>query len=309
MKGGTLPRPGPTLGDLSVTPRPAAPQVAGTTDDEREQAIAAYRAYLAQYPDTPEYQTITRRLADLMVEQAADLQAAAPASPEEATRRARKAGRYYDDAIGIYDHLLQGASDGTGRAELLYQLARALQASGQSRRSMVYLDRLIARYPDIDTRVYADAQFRRGEILFGEQSWQAAGKAYGAVVSLGESTAVYEQSLYKLGWCLIREERQAEALDVFFTLLERKLPPGADPDARLATLSPSEQALVADVLRAISLSFSSLAGVDSVSDYFHRKGRDDYEATHLPPSRRILYRTGALHRGGQCLAGPGETRS
>ena len=82
MKGATPPRPGPTLGDLSATSQPVAPQAAGTTDDERERAIAAYRAYLAQYPDSPEYQAITRRLADLMVEQAADLQAVAPASPE-----------------------------------------------------------------------------------------------------------------------------------------------------------------------------------------------------------------------------------
>jgi hypothetical protein len=40
----------------------------------REKAIMAYRDYLARYPDGPEHDRITRRLADLLVEQAADLQ-------------------------------------------------------------------------------------------------------------------------------------------------------------------------------------------------------------------------------------------
>ena len=278
-QSGTTPRPQLTLGDLSDTPRPTDPQAAAMADGNPEQAIAAYRAYLARYPHTPEYRAITRRLADLMVEQAANMQAEVPASGEALARGASKAMRYYDDAIEIYENLLQDAPEGQASAELLYQLARTLEARGQPQRSRVYLDRLITLYPKIDTRVYADARFRRGEILFGEQDWRAAGQDYRAVVAMGESTAVYEASLYKLGWCLFRQERHADALDVFFTLLDRKLPPGADPDTLPATLSPSDQEQVADVFRAISLSFSSMNGVDSVTDYFRRHGSRSYETT------------------------------
>jgi tetratricopeptide (TPR) repeat protein len=273
---GTKLRMAPTLGDLTVTPGMTDPQTA-MDDVNVEQAIAAYRAYLVRYPNTPEYRAITRRLADLMVEQAANMQAVAPATGQEVTRGASKAMRYYDDAIEIYENLLQEAPEGQARAELLYQLARTLEARGEPRRSMVYLDQLITRYPGIDTRIYADALFRRGELLFGERDWPAAGQDYRAVVALGESTTVYEASLYKLGWCLLRQERHPDALAVFFTLLDRKLPPGADPDTRLATLTPSEREQVADVFRAISLSFSSMAGVDSVTDYFKRHGSRAYE--------------------------------
>ena len=274
---GTRLRTEPTLGDLTVPPGLTDSQAAATDDGDPEQAIAAYRAYLARYPHTPEYRAITRRLADLMVEQAANMQAVAPATGQEVARGASKSMRYYDDAIEIYENLLKEAPEGQARAELLYQLARTLEARGEPRRSMVYLDRLIARYPGVDTRIYADALFRRGELLFGEQDWPAAGQDYRAVVALGESTTAYEASLYKLGWCLFRQERQPDALAVFFTLLDRKLPPGADPDTRLATLTPSEREQITDVFRAISLSFSSMDGVDSVTDYFKRHGSRSYE--------------------------------
>jgi tetratricopeptide (TPR) repeat protein len=278
-ESGATPRSQLTLGDLSVTSGSAAPPLTAMADGDPERAIAAYRAYLARYPHTPESQAITRRLADLMVEQAANLQAALPAPGPAPARNAGKAMRYYDDAIDIYEQLLADAPDGQAGAELLYQLARTLEANGQARRSRVYLDRLIARYPGIDARIYADARFRRGELLFAEQDWAAAGQDYGAVVALGESTAVYEASLYKLGWCRFRQERHADALEVFFALLDRKLPPGADPDALPATWTPSEREQVADVFRAISLSFSSMNGVDSVSDYFQRHGGRAYETS------------------------------
>ena len=278
-ESGTSHRTEPTLGDLTLKPGLPDPKTGAVVDGDPEQAIAAYRAYLARYPRTPEYQAITRRLADLMVEQAADMQAVAPATGQALAPGASKAMRYYDDAIEIYENLLQEAPDGQARAELLYQLARTLEASGQPRRSRAYLDRLIAQYPGIDTRIYADALFRRGEILFGEQDWPAAGQDYRAVVDMGESTTLYEASLYKLGWCLFRQERYPDALDVFFTLLDKKLPPGADPDALPATLTPSEREQVDDVFRAISLSFSSMNGVDSVTDYFRRHGGRSYEAT------------------------------
>ena len=59
----------------SVAPTPADPTEA--IQLRREQAIAAYFDYLERYPSSPESLQIKRRLADLMLDSAAELAATA----------------------------------------------------------------------------------------------------------------------------------------------------------------------------------------------------------------------------------------
>ena len=92
-------------------------------------AIAAYRDYLARYPHSPEYYSVVRRLADLLLEQAADLQLAKATSPAAAARLETEAQQAYAAAASHYEYLLQKDPQGPQSTAVLYQLSRAYQES------------------------------------------------------------------------------------------------------------------------------------------------------------------------------------
>ena len=259
-------------------PRHRVPAVTRAhTRGGREKAVAAYRDYLGRYPDSPSHDKIARRLADLLIESAADMQAAEPVTGNVPAQMDAVAKKRYAEAIAVYEQLLDKHPAHPDTAELLYQLSRAYQETGQVDRAIKAIDRLLEHAPDTHPRLYADAQFRRGELLFGEGAYPQAAHAYRAVVELGASAPAYEQALYKLGWSLFKQEHYDAALDTFFTLLDRKLPPGKDLESRLATLSRAEQEQLADVFRVVSMSFSNHGGVKSVAAYFKRHGSPIYE--------------------------------
>jgi tetratricopeptide (TPR) repeat protein len=267
--------PAPTIADLSAAPGPASIHAAAA--DGREKAIAGYRGYLERYPDTPRHDTIARRLADLLVESAADMQAEEAVSGEFSPQQDAAARKRYGEAIAIYQQLLDKYPADPDTAELLYQLSRAYEETGQAELAIKVIDRLLADGSSTNQRLYSDAQFRRGELLFGEGAYPAAALAYRAVVELGESVPAYEQALYKLGWSLFKQEQYDAALNTFFTLLDRKFPRGKDPATHLTTLSRVEQEQIADVFRGVNMSFSHQAGVESVAAYFKRHGSRIYE--------------------------------
>ena len=264
-------------------PAPAATTAEQAASDRsarlgRDKAIASYRDYLARYPDGSEHDGIARRLADLLVEQAADLQLAAATATTRAaaTGQAAAARQAYDKAISHYEYLLIKSPPGSDRTDLLYQLSRAYEESGETQQALTAIDRLLAQEPASNIRLYADTRFRRGELLFDEGAYLEAGESYRSVVNLGASVPAYEQALYKLGWSLFKQERYADALSVLFAFLDDKLPPGVALDAQLAGLSPADREQVTDVFRVISMSFAGMQGVDSVDAFFRRTGNRSY---------------------------------
>ncbi len=270
------PKPGtPDSMPAATTPDPAASALPARLG--REKAITAYHDYLARYPDGPEHDRITRRLADLLVEQAADMQLAAATTRDDPAQLDVAARNSYDEAISHYEHLLNKYPDGPDTTELLYQLSRAYEESGKSQQALTVIDRLLVQELGANVRLTADTRFRRGELLFGEGAYHEAGQSYQAVVDLGASVPAYEQALYKLGWSLFKQERYADALPVLIVYLDRKIPPGSAPDTQLLRLSPADQEQAADVFRVISKSFAQLDGVDSVDAFFRRYGSRGYE--------------------------------
>ena len=246
----------------------------------RDKAIASYRDYLARYPDGPEHDSITRRLADLLVEQAADLQLEAATTRDNPVPLETAARQSWRAAISHYEYLLNKYPNGPDTTDLLYQLSRAYEESGQAQQALTRIDQLLTQEPASNARLYADTRFRRGELLFGEGAYLEAGQSYQAVVDLGASVPAYEQALYKLGWSLFKQERYQDALAVLFAFLDRKLPPGAAFDAQLSRLSPADREQLADVFRVASMSFAQLGGVDAVAAFFRRYGQRSY-ADHV----------------------------
>lgn len=258
----------PTDGGTVAT-EPAASALPAS--EGRAKAIAAYRDYLARYPEDPEYDRITRRLADLLVEQAAERQLAVATTADASAKLQADARQAYDEAIRRYEYLLQKYPDAPDSTEVLYQLSRAYEESGRSQQAVAVIGRLLEKPPDNSLRLYADTQFRRGELLFSAGDYPAAEQSYQAVVDLGEALPAYEQALYKLGWSLFKQERYPEALPVLFRFLDRKIPSGSAPAAQ-----PADREQIADGLRVISMSFSQLGGVAAVDAFFRRHDAYSY---------------------------------
>jgi len=233
-------------------------------------AMSAYRNFLATGDESGARPLAMRRLADLNLEaeelpQAGqDPSAAIAAYPEQVS-----------DSIRLYEEVLARYPDRPDNDRVLYQLARALERNGQAEQSLATLVRLIGQYPL--SRYLEEAQFRRGEILFVQGNYRGAEPAYRAVVTAGDASPFYRQSLYKLGWCYFKQSLFDEGLDAFMALLDIQLQGSTAGAARLAHLERAERELLDDTLRVVSLSYSYQDGPASVSDYFSRRGARDYE--------------------------------
>jgi TolA-binding protein len=256
----------PTIASLDR--RPAIPEDIHMEAGE-VQAMAAYRNFLAVAGDTETRPEAMRRLADLNLDAepypddtGADVQSAAV--PDRA-----------GDSVRLYRELLAQYPDRAGNDAILYQLARAHERNGEPWQSLAALTRLTAQYPRSEYAL--EAQFRRGEIHFVQGDYPAAVGAYRAVITAGDGSPFYRQSLYKLGWCYFRQGLFEAALDAFIALLDLALPGGESGITVMAGLPDAERELVEDTLRAMSLSFSRESGAVAVAACFRRAGARDYE--------------------------------
>jgi TolA-binding protein len=228
-----------------------------------------YRAFLDLVSDDPELRAeAMRRLGDLELEATEVAQLGDNIEAMET--------RGYDDAVGLYQQLLEAYPDYRRNDTVLYQLARGYETGGRNEEALVVLNDLVARYPD--TPLIDEVQFRRGEMLFLRKNYNDAEVAYKAVVDYGESSRYYEQSLYKLGWSQFKLAWHEESLEPFFELLDRKIGDFElkDGDDRLEGLSRAEQEMVEDTFRVLSISFSYMEGSESIDSYMDQNGQPEF---------------------------------
>lgn len=251
--------PEATIGALRS--KPPALELRAEVPDSAALAREHYRDFLA-LPGVPTDMRAEamRRLADLYLAagEAADAQGDAPGS--EAA---------YRQAIGLYNGYL---AEFPGRPEtdhVLYTLSRAHESIGEAQAALAILDELVGRFPQ--STFFAEAQFRRGERLFMLRRYDAADRAYAAVLALGPDSGFYEQSLYKHGWSLFKLGDYAACLDPFLDLLRRRVPQGTTVEQVLDGLGRPERELAEDALRAMSLAISQLDGIRSVDALLDRR--------------------------------------
>lgn len=236
-------------------------------DVQPEQAIEQYRRFLELQSGDPSLRAeAMRRLGDLQVE--VDEQARGAGDVTDPT-----SGLQLNDAIALYENLLKAYPDYARNDTVMYQLSRAHEAQGQLERALDVLNQLVHRYPQ--STWINEAQFRRGEILFGFQRYGEADNAYAAVVSAGEGSGFYDQSLYKRGWALFKQAHTDESVASFLMLLDRvvvregKLRP-ADQLAR------HERELSDDAFRALAIQFSDLEGYETINATLVKRGDPPY---------------------------------
>ena len=239
--------------------------ILGSSDLAREN----YRAFLDLVSDDPELRAeAMRRLGDL------ELEATEAEQLTENIDALDSAG--YNNAVGLYQQLLEAYPDYRRNDTVLYQLARAYEIGGRTDEALEVLEELVGKYPD--TLLIDEAQFRRGEMLFLRKRYNESEAAYQGVVRYGEESRFYEQSLYKLGWSQFKLAWHEDSLVPFFELLDRKISDIeiGEGEERLQSLKRAERELVEDTFRVLSISFSYMEGATSVDSFLAGRGNPHY---------------------------------
>lgn len=232
-------------------------------------AIENYREFLDLVSDDPILRAeAMRRLGDL------ELDATEAEQLQDNIESLETRG--YDNAVDLYQQLLEAYPDYRRNDTVLYQLARGYELGGRTDEALVVLDDLVQGYPD--TPLIDEVQFRRGEMLFLRRDYNNAEIAYSAVVDYGETSRFYEQSLYKLGWSQFKLAWHEDSLAPFFELLDRKIGDVElqDGDNSLESLSRAERELVEDTFRVLSISFSYMEGAASIDEWMQANGQPQY---------------------------------
>ena len=263
---GTDPAHAPTIQDLVSHPTQVVP--GGNVSASDATAMASYQQFLALQQTNPKLRAeALRRLGDLNLD-AGELQ--------RMQSELSSIDLHGGEAIKLYTTLLSVYPDYEHNDEVLYQLARAYDTTGQPDQALHTLDLIVQRYPgakDID-----EVQFRRGELLFSARRYPEAQQAYAAVITHGAASPYYIQSLYKSGWSLYKESLPEQSLPVFARLLDCEL---LGPEGRvrpLTDLRRADRELVEDSLRVMSITFSQDSGAQSVVRFVGHYGARPYDS-------------------------------
>jgi tetratricopeptide (TPR) repeat protein len=256
--------PPPTIGDLTkhrVQVQKDTPASASAT-----KAMENYRRFLELQNTDPKLRAeAMRRLGDLNLD-AGEL--------ERLEQEVTQVDLQGAEAIKLYTTLLKAYPEYPRNDQVLYQLARAYETTGQPEQALATLDRIVAQYPQ--TPHLDEVQFRRGELLFSNKRYAEAEKAYAAVIGRGGASAFYQQSLYKHGWSLFKQSQTLESLPSFGGVLDRELGTNPRKPVKLESLKRGDRELVEDTLRVMSIAFSYNDGAASLEQYVKEHGERPY---------------------------------
>jgi tetratricopeptide (TPR) repeat protein len=256
-----------TLKDLQkrrVEIRRDAPSEANST-----KAMDNYRRFLELQKTDPALRAeALRRLGDLSLE-SGELE-----RMESEVTRVDLGGA---EAIRLYSLLLKAHPDYPRNDQVLYQLARAYETTGQSEKALATLDDIVRRYPQ--SRDIGEVHFRRGELLFSAQRYADAQRAYAEVTRHAQG-GFFQQGLYKQGWSLFKQNLNDESLPVFARLLDAKL-----RDASAArgfrpvdSMARADREIVDDTLRVMSVMFSYQDGIEPLNQFVDKIESPPYAA-------------------------------
>ena len=178
------------------------------------------------------------------------------------------------EAIDLYLGLLEKYPLYERNDQVMYQLSRAYEETGQIEQAIATLNVLVKKYPS--SRHLDEAQFRRAEYFFTRKRFLDAEEAYQVIINMGKGSAFYELALYKRGWAYFKQELYEEALGDFIAMLDFKIEEGFELEQ---IQNKTEKKRIDDTYRVISLSFSYLGGAEAIVDFFAKAGPRSYEAS------------------------------
>lgn len=227
----------------------------------REEVMAAYNRVYGMLPSTRENLAVGKRLADLYMDVGQDGDIAGAQDP-------------YSPAVSLYEKLLTQQDEAENVDEIVYQLARAHDLSGNGETTLAYLNRLISEYPD--SSYIPEARFRRAELKFSAELYREAAADYEYVVALGDETPYYRNSAYMLGWSEFKRSRFDEGLHQFFNVLDNLLADtGSDTEAQ--NLDAVNRELLEDSFRVVTLALSYLDGAQTLAEEMRKRGKPPWQ--------------------------------
>ena len=254
----------PTIGDLSK--RKVEVHRDSSAPGSSTKAMANYQRFLELQQTDPKLRAeAMRRLGDLNLD---------AGEMERLEKEVTAVDLQGGEAIKLYNTLLKAYPDYARNDQVLYQLSRAYETTGQPDAALATLDRIVQRYPH--TPQLDEVQFRRGELLFSAKRYPEAEQAYAAVIAHGTSSEFYQQSLYKRGWSLFKQSLTSESLPSFGSVLDRELGTKPGKAVRLESLKRADRELVEDTLRVMSITFSYGEGASSLENYVQQHGQRPY---------------------------------
>ena len=253
-----------TIKDLGK--KPVAVKQDTKLDSNATRAMDNYRKFLElQKPDPQLRAESLRRLGDLNLD---------AGEVERMEKEVTAVDLQGGEAIKLYSTLLKAYPNYARNDQVLYQLARAYETTGQPEQALATLDRIVQKYPN--SPQMDEVQFRRGEILFSAKKYAEAEKAYAIVVKQGKSSHFFEQSLYKHGWSLFKQSLTEDSLPSFGGVLDAKLIGPGNKPIRIEDLKRADRELVEDTLRVMSITFSYAEGSQLLDQYMAKHGERPY---------------------------------
>jgi tetratricopeptide (TPR) repeat protein len=255
-----------TIGELSA--RPVVVQPDQKVEASAARAMDNYRRFLELQKTDPQLRAeALRRLGDLNMEAGEGERMAGEASTIDMQGA---------EAIKLYSSLLKSYPDYPRNDQVLYQLARAYETTGQPEKALTTLDDVLRRYPR--SPQLDEVQFRRGELLFSAKEYRKAQEAYQYVVSKGDKAAFLSQSLYKHGWSLFKQGLNDDSLPSFAGVLDRTmLTKDTHALIPLEKLPRANRELADDTLRVMAVTFSyDDDSVGAVEKFLASRGNPPY---------------------------------
>jgi len=266
------------LGDLNMVIDKDAP-----IDSARDKAMASYWEFMNNAPQDNLKIEALRRLADLELQKSEDalqenlqrITANQEAALQQEEQQALK-GVSYEKAIKLYEDAIAAAEKAGTQvdADVLYQLSKVYEDSGNPQKSLQTLDRLLAHYPGIENR--DEVHFRRGELLFKMEQFKEADLAYTQAMVVSPTSPFYSRALSKRGWAAYKRHDYKNGLYSFFSVIDRYYRRD-DGSLKDSELKRGEREMLDDTLRAIVLSFNELGGAEALSTYLDENGSLSYD--------------------------------
>ncbi|MEJ0087392.1 MAG: tetratricopeptide repeat protein [Pseudomonadota bacterium] len=234
-----------TIGELSARPVVVQPDL--KVEASAARAMDNYRRFLELQKTDPQLRAeALRRLADLNME---------AGEGDRMATEANAIDQQGGEAIKLYTSLLKSYPDYPRNDQVLYQLARAYETTGQPEKALATLNEVLRKYPR--SPQMDEVQFRRGELLFSAREYRQAQDAYQFVVTKGDKAAFLSQSLYKHGWSLFKQGLNEESLPSFAGVLDRAmLTKQTHQLIPIDKLPRASRELADDTLRVMAVTFS-----------------------------------------------------
>ncbi|WP_268904955.1 tetratricopeptide repeat protein [Dasania phycosphaerae] len=248
-----------TLADLQPAYLPVKSQQLPSANLEELREL--YLAALQASDDREVKRQVNSRLAGIEMQRSEALLAQSTSSEQ----------KLFAATIAAYESLLADNPQDAKRDQHLYQLARAYEMNGEQEKSLAILNGLVVEHQDSSR--YVESQFRLAESNFSAGKYQAAAQGYSNVIARGEGL-YYQNAHYMLAWSRFKSAHYDDAIENFVLTLDLMLQYAGEGIAR----ERGDQEMVNDSLRMLSVSFSTLEGVQSLNETLDRMGERHYAA-------------------------------